>query len=424
MSSRNLLIAITIILLLGLGTWWFNSLTSSANWSADEVKILQSLSIRSLPPLPINTSNAVADNPKAAEFGRQLFFDERFSHNAKISCATCHKPDLHFTDGLKTAAGAQAGIRNTPTLVGVAYSPWQFWDGRKDSIWSQALAPLENALEHAATRTQFAHIIFDDKNYRTQYEQLFGQMPNLSDKNRFPKAAGPVINEDANNAWLAMATEDQDAVNRVFVNIAKSVAAYQRLLLPDASRFDDYIEGIVTEDTEKLKLLNRNEIAGLQLFIGKAQCMNCHNGPLFTNNEFHNTGILSAARQLPSMGRVSGVRAALADPFNCLGEYSDAESEQCADLHFAKLGDELIGAHKVPTLRNVAATAPYMHAGQLDTLEAVISHYNQAPLSMIGHNEIKPLKLNSKEKKQLIQFLHTLSGPLVTDSKWLISPHI
>lgn len=422
--SRSAFFTITAIILVPIFVWWNSQYNNLSDWSADEIKILQSLSIDKLPPLPKDHSNAIADDLRAAEFGRQLFFDERFSHNSKISCATCHIPELYFTDGLTTAAGARAGIRNSPTLVGVAYSPWQFWNGRSDSLWSQALAPLENSLEHAGSRTQFAHIIFTDKHYRQRYEELFGSIPNLSDKKRFPTAAAPVDNQELKNAWQAMDTEDQNIISIVFVNMAKSIAAYQRLLQPASSRFDNYVDGVFNNNAEKLNSLNKNEIAGLRLFIGKAQCINCHNGPLLTNNEFHNTGILSAARQLPSLGRATGVRLVLADPFNCQGEFSDADSEQCENLRFVKTGDELIAAHKVPTLRNVADTAPYMHAGQLNTLQEVIEHYNQAPLAMVGHNEIKPLKLSKKEQKQLTQFLHSLSAPLATDPKWLINPHI
>jgi len=422
--SRNTFFASTIIVLASLLTWWSYQHNNLPAWSADEIKILQSLSIRTLPPLPRDNSNAVADNLGAAEFGRQLFFDERFSHNSKISCATCHIPEQNFTDGLTTAAGAQAGVRNTPTLIGAAYSPWQFFDGRSDSLWSQAIAPLENHIEHAGSRNQFAHIIFTDEKYRERYEEYFGPMPDLSDKNRFPTTAAPVDDKKLKNAWQAMNLEDRKAISLIFANMAKSIAAYERLLMPDTSRFDIYLDEMIKNDSENLKSLNKNEIAGLKLFIGKAQCINCHNGPLFTNNEFHNTGILSATRQLPSLGRVSGVRVVLADTFNCQGKFSDANSNQCGHLRFVKTGDELIAAHKVPTLRNVADTAPYMHAGQLSTLKEVIEHYNQAPLAMIGHNEANPLELSSKERKQLIQFLHSLSGPLATDPKWLINPHI
>jgi len=423
-SSRRSFPGIAAVIFLALCIWWLSKLTPTVNWTTDEIKILQSLSLSSLPPLPTDLSNTVSDNLKAAEFGRQLFFDERLSYNSKISCATCHAPEKQFTDGLTTSAGAQAGLRNAPTLVGVAYSPWQFWDGRSDSQWSQALAPLENNLEHAASRTQFAHIVFEDKSYRTRYEELFGAIPDLSNKQRFPEIAGPVEDNQSNDAWHTMVVADQHIISNIFVNIAKSIAAYERLLLPDASRFDYYVEGVVSNDEQKKEQLDKEEIFGLKLFIGKAQCINCHNGPLLTNHEFHNTGILSAPRQLPSLGRANGVRLAQDDPFNCIGEFSDADSEQCAELRFAKSGDELIGAHKTPTLRNISETAPYMHAGQLSTLEEVIEHYDQAPLAMIGHNEIKPLNLNGNEKKALLVFLQSLNGPLAIEAKWLKNPYI
>lgn len=420
---RNTFLATSVVTLISLSACWNENFNNTSNWSSDEIKILQSLSLSKLPPLERDNSNHVADNPKAAELGKQLFFDQRFSHNSKISCATCHIPKQYFTDGLATAAGAQAGFRNTPTLIGTAYSPWQFWDGRSDSQWAQALAPLEKSLEHASSRSQIAHIIFSDKDYRNQYEEIFGPMPNLEDRNRFPATASPVTNKESISAWLTMEPKDQQAVNIIFSNIGKSLAAYQRLLLPASSKFDDYIDGLTNNNTDNLKALNKNEIEGLRLFIGKAQCINCHNGPLLTNNEFHNTGILSAPRQLPSLGRASGVRIVLADTFNCQGEFSDANKDLCSNLRFIKTGDELIAAHKVPTLRHVADTAPYMHAGQLVTLEEVIDHYDKAPTAMVGHNEIKPLKLSGKERKQLQLFLHSLSGPLATDEKWLINPH-
>ncbi|MFK7817056.1 MAG: cytochrome-c peroxidase [Gammaproteobacteria bacterium] len=420
---RNLLYVTVIITCVSLLAWWNNQYNNIPDWSADEIKILESLSINKLLPLPSDISNNVANNALAAEFGKQLFFDERLSHNAKISCATCHVPEKFFTDGLTTAAGAQAGVRNTPTIVGTAYSPWQFWDGRSDSQWSQALSPLENSIEHAGTRTQYAHLIYADKRYRTQYENLFGEMPNISNKKRFPVHAAPVENVKFNDAWTSMQSEDKKAITIIFVNLAKSIAAYERLLQPAASRFDQYIEQVKNNNSGD-QYLNNHEISGLKLFIGKAQCIQCHNGPLLTNNEFHNTGVLSAPRQLPSLGRSNGARIVLADPFNCQGEFSNAQNGQCGNLRFIKIGDELIAAHKVPTLRNVADTAPYMHAGQLATLEEVINHYNQAPVAMVGHNEIKPLKLSGKEKKQLHLFLLSLSGPLTTDKKWLINPHI
>lgn len=404
------------------GAWWFTKSYTQETWIAAEISILHSLWIGSLHPIPKDPSNAIAEDLQAAQFGQQLFFDARLSGNGQVSCSTCHQPEQFFTDGLKIAEGAKAGKRHSMSIVAAAYSPWQFWDGRKDSLWSQALSPLESSLEHAGSRMHYAHLIYQDQNFRETYQSLFGALPNLSDSSRFPAAAGPVDKKKWSDAWQTMMPMDRDAITKVFVNIGKSIAAYERLLLPGPSRFDLYIEGLINDDQGKIASLNANEVAGLRLFIGKAQCTNCHNGPLFTNNEFHNTGILSSPGKLPSMGRVSAVQVVRDDPFNCLGPFSDAESKACAELRFTRTGDELIGTHKVPSLRNVAETGPYMHAGQLSSLAEVIDQYNRAPLAMIGHNETKPLNLNLMEMQQLEAFLHALSAPLATDSRWLHRP--
>ncbi len=424
MSKPTQVLAIIFIIITFVITayWIHYQNKTQKNWSTTELRILQSLWIGNLSPLARSVSNKVADNLLAAQLGHKLFFDPRLSATGNISCATCHIPELSFTDGLKVAQGNKQGVRNTMGLIGVAYSPWFFWDGRKDSLWSQALAPLENSLEQAGTRTFFAHLIYEVSDYKSIYEELFGAFPDLSDKSRFPIHAGPVENKDWNQAWKEMSVNDKKEINNIFVNIGKSIAAYERLLLPGPSRFDTYVEGVMENNKEKMKSLNLKEINGLKLFIGKAQCTNCHNSPLFTNNEFHNTSILSPPGQLPSIGRAQGARKVVTDNFNCLGLYSDANIQDCADLRFIKTGDDLIGAHKTPSLRNVAETAPYMHAGQLNNLFEVIDQYNLAPPAMIGHNEAKPLSLNIIEIQQLEAFLHTLSSPLSTDLKWLTIP--
>lgn len=412
----SLSIIVTATILAGA---WIVSRTET--WTPTETKALQSLWIGSLPQVPDDDSNAVADNLEAARFGHRLFFDARLSANGLISCSTCHQPERFFTDGLDIAQGNKTGIRNTPTLVGVAYSPWMFWDGRKDSLWSQALSPLESPMEHAGSRVQYALLIYQDENYRRRYESLFGALPELLE-NFSTNIAAPMTATDWQQVWQSMSPVEKDTVTRIFVNLAKSIAAYQRLLLPGASRFDRYVEGVMENHPEKMDALTYQEVAGLKLFIGKAQCINCHNGPLFTNNEFHNTGLLSPAGQLPALGRVSAVREVRADPFNCLGTFSDAKNKECAELRFTRTGDEVIGAHKTPTLRNVADTAPYMYAGQLSRLDEVIEHYNLAPLAMVGHNEAKSLRLNAVEMRQLEAFLRSLSAPLATDPEWLRRP--
>jgi len=172
--------------------------------------------------------------------------------------------------------------------------------------------------------------------------------------------------------------------------------------------------------------MTANEVTGLKLFIGKAMCIRCHNGPLFTDHGFHNIGVPFAEGLHLDWGRYQGVQKALKDEFNCLSEYSDARQEDCAELRFAKtLKDETIGAFKAPTLRNVAETAPYMHSGQLASLDAVLQHYNKATTSRkapVGHVDLLPINLKQEELDQLKAFLHTLSGPSVVAPALLKAP--
>lgn len=420
-AVRGSLTAIILVLLAGV--WWYAQPDrNSEAWTDSEINLIRSLWIANLPPLPTGTGNTVADDRQAAEFGHRLFFDKRLSANGQISCASCHRPGHFFTDGLEVAEGLDTGKRNTMSVVGAAYSPWLFWDGRKDSLWSQALSPLENPLEHGSSRMHLAHLVAQDKLYRAQYEKLFGPLDDFSDPSRFPAAAGPVSDQGLDKSWKSMSPGDREAVTRVFANIGKAIAAYERLLLPGAARFDHYVEALVAGNREPDEILNKDERAGLRLFIGKAQCINCHNGPLLTNHEFHNTALLSSPGSLPSKGRINAVQVVLDDPFNCKGDFSDIHPRECTELRFIRTGDNLVGAHKTPSLRNTAETAPYMHAGQLATLKEVIDHYDRAPAAMVGHNEAKVLSLRRKEAKQLEAFLHTLSGPIAADSKWLKAP--
>lgn len=420
-AARGMLtVAILAIL---AGAWWYaQSGTHSKAWTDLEITLIRSLWIDNLPPLPTGTGNTVADNLQAAEFGHRLFFDKRLSANGRVSCAVCHRPERSFTDGLEVAEGLSTEKRNTMSVVGAAYSPWMFWDGRKDSLWSQALSPLENPLEHRSSRMQLAHLVVQDEHYRTRYEKLFGPLDDFSDASRFPAAAGPVGDKKLHQRWQSMTPEDQEAVTRVFVNIGKAIAAYERLLVPGAARFDRYVEALVTGNREPHEILSKDERAGLKLFVGKAQCINCHNGPLLTNNEFHNTAVLSSPGSLPGKGRIKAVQAVLEDPFNCRGDFSDVNPRECTELRFIQTGDNLAGAHKTPSLRNTAKTAPYMHAGQLATLKEVIDHYDRAPAAMVGHNEAKVLSLSRREARQLEAFLHTLTAPVAADAKWLKAP--
>jgi cytochrome c peroxidase len=385
-------------------------------WSRAELEVLRSLWIAALEPLETDPSNRWADDSAAAALGHRLFFDARLSVNGQVSCASCHRPESDFQDGAPLGSGIGSTDRRTMPVAATAHSPWQFWDGRSDSQWAQALGPLENAVEHGGSRAMHVHTVA--RHYRTEYEALFGPLPSLD---HVPAHAGPVADPAARAAWDAMSQEDHEAVTAVFVNVGKAIAAYERRIGFAPSRFDRYVEAVVKGATGDA-VLSGDEVAGLRLFIGRANCTQCHNGPLLTNNDFHNTGIPAAPALPQDRGRAAGVRALLDGEFNCRSRWSDAGG-RCPELDFVvEEGHELERAFRTPTLRNVARRPPYMHAGQVPDLAAVLAHYNAAPPAPAGHSEVRPLNLTARELAQLEAFLRTLTGPLAAPAPFLAPP--
>ncbi|WP_194715855.1 cytochrome-c peroxidase [Noviherbaspirillum soli] len=374
-------------------------------WNAAELAVLSTLRLSQLPPVPKDPSNAHDASPAAASLGRRIFFDRRFSANGTVSCASCHQPDKQFQDGKPLGQGMDTGARRTMPVVGAAYSPFLFWDGRKDSLWAQALGPLEDPAEHGGTRLAFALQL--KTRYRPDYEAIFGAMPDLSG---LPEEASPLGTPLQRAAWRSMTEKEQEEVSKVFANMGKALAAYQRTLQPGESRLDQYIEGVVTHNVQAYGLLNATEKNGLRIFLGKGQCITCHNGPLLTDHHFHNTGIAPRIPGQPDLGRRVGIAKVRGDEFNCLGRFSDARPEQCEELNFLARDDHaMTSAFKTPGLRNVALRAPYMHAGQITSLADVVRHYSQAPRTD-GHSEIKPATLTESEMQDLVAFLGTLSA--------------
>jgi cytochrome c peroxidase len=207
----------------------------------------------------------------------------------------------HGHDAKKPAA-SEFGPGPRASANGLYYAPFLFWDGRKDSLWSQALGPLESPVEHGGNRELYARVIA--AHHRAEYEAIFGPLPDL---------------------------DDRDAVTRVFVNIGKSIAAYERRLQFAPSRFDRYVAGLTEDGRAPDGILTADETAGLQLVVGKANCTQWHNGPLLTNNEFHNTGVPARPAPEPDRGRMAGAQGVLDDEFNCRSRWSDAKPSQCAD---------------------------------------------------------------------------------------------
>ncbi|TJV44073.1 MAG: c-type cytochrome [Mesorhizobium sp.] len=376
------------------------------DFSDAEKKKIASLALNTLPPLKPDTTNRFADVPAAAALGSTLFFDLGMSRDGTVSCSTCHKIDRQFQDDLPQAVGVGRTNRRTMPLAGVARDPWFFWDGRRDSLWAQALTPLENPLEQAGNRAAYAHYI--KARFGERYERIFGPLP---DSSGIPANASPLGTDAEKAAWSAMSDTQRDAINRVFSNIGKAIAAFERSIEPAQTRFDRFALDLATGAEPKGDaVFSREEILGLKLFIGKANCVTCHNGPRFTDNSFHNTGVPPVTGLPPDPGRVDAVTQVEADPFNCFGAYRDGDAGACGELRFmVKDAPQLVRAYKTPSLRGAATRPPYMHAGQFSSLDEVVAHYAKAAPSMEGISEIHPLELSDRERAALVAFLKTLS---------------
>ncbi len=278
---------------------------------------------------------------------------------------------------------------------------------------------MEDAVEHGSNRTRIAKVL--QARYRREYEALFGPMPDLSG---LPDDAGPLGSVDERTAWQNLAPNRRDEVTRVFANLGKAIAAYERTLTPGESRFDRYARAVVAGDAVGRQALSAQEVNGLRLFLGKGQCATCHNGPLLTDQHFHNTGVPPGNPARPDRGRAAATAKAQDDEFNCLGRYSDAPPQACQELRFMASDDPALeGAFKTPGLRNIALRAPYMHAGQFASLEEAVAHYVKSPAAAVGHSELahegsghgerKRIRLSEQEIEDLVAFLATLSGPIM-----------
>lgn len=389
-----------------------------------------------LPALPPSTTNLYADDPRAASLGQMFFFDKRFSgairigddgqngglgavgQTGKVACASCHMPESWFQDTRSKPASTSLAIsrpsRNTPTAVNAAYLAWQQGGGAADSVWLGPLGPAEGFM--ASSRLLIAHAIYD--HYKADYEAVFGPLDaalssSAPDKARFPASGRPKTSPTSpDGAWEKMVTADQATVNRIFANFGKAIEAYERLLVSGNAPFDRYVAGDLTAISLAAK-------RGLKLFIGKASCVGCHDGPLFSDQKFHNLGVPQTGDNIPTTdeGRYSAVPRLLANVFNSVGPFSD-------DPHTGKL-DGLVqdeaqkGQFRTKLLRHIAETGPYMHTGQYATLEAVVDFYNRG-----GDNEgysgtqdpwMLPLYLSTEERADLVEFLKTLTGDPVPE---------
>ena len=273
------------------------------------------------------------DNPPTAEkisLGKQLFFDGRLSADNKVSCASCHDPAKGFSNGEQFATGVegQKGGRNSPTIINSAYGKLQFWDGRAKNLEDQAMGPVQNPIEMKMTVEAVVAKLNAIEDYKKQFQQVFG-----SD-----------------------VTSD---------GMAKAIAAYERTVLSGDAPYDKFKAG-------DKAALSEAAARGMKLFFGKANCSACHAGASFTDNSFHNIGVLGTDEGRATINKSVGDKAAF----------------------------------KTPTLREIVRSAPYMHDGSMKTLEEVVAHYNKggSPHPQLDE-ELFPLKLTEAEAADLVTFL-------------------
>ncbi len=402
-----------------------------------------------MPPVPPDPTNAYADDPAAAHFGRWLFFDPRLSHDGSVACATCHDPARSFTDGERLSIGLERLRRHAPSIVNVGYNRWFYWDGRRDTLWSQAAVPIETPKEMGFDRVRLTRLLASDDDLRAAYESIFGALPDVSDRRRFPDHARPIPkgedhphgfaegSDSANlpehdhsddpqqRAWDGMTEADREAVSRVLANVGKALAAYQRTVVSAPAPFDTFVAGLRDGDVDKLAALDAEAQAGLQVFVGRGNCTLCHSGPLFTDREFHNALVPLDAELGEDPGRFAGIADVMNAQFAATGPYSDDPNAPDADkIEYlidpsGRPPHDSFAQFKTPSLRGVTTTAPYMHRGQLADLEAVLEHYSShkdAP-PVRGHVErfFKPVDFSPDERAALVAFLASLEAPLADD---------
>ena len=310
---------------------------------------------RPFPEMVVREGNTLTEDK--VELGRLLFFDPILSADNTISCATCHHPDLGFSDNrpLSMGVGGQGlgrerdgGVtlrRNTPTIWNAAYNHVQFWDGRARDLAEQAEGPIQDPKEMGQNADALIEELLQIPEYVDRFEEVFGA----------------------------------DAQAITFERVTLAIAAFERTILTQNSPYDQYAKG-------EQKALSVAERRGLNVFRSlKTRCFECHNLPTFANPDFKVIGVPDVEGMEPDLGR---------------GELA---------------GSGYDGAFKVPTLRNVALTAPYMHNGVFETLEEVIDFYAKGGGTGLGmdipliDDKIRPFDLSEQEKDDLIAFLHALT---------------
>lgn len=383
------------------------------------------------PPPSLDAGNALAGNAAAVALGQRLFFDARLSPDGRLACASCHLPGLAFSDGQPRSVGRPDPVlaasklqvpldRNAPSLWNAGHQRWYGWDGAFDSLWSQALHPLMAPREMAADAGHLARVIAEDADLSCRWRQVFGG-PRL----RPAGGNGPV---GGSGPASGGSNRSQLSDEGVAVDLAKVLGAFVASLVSGRTPFDDFRDALARNDRRTAARYPLAAQRGLRLFVGRGRCSTCHVGPLFSNGEFGDIGLPFFVRPgVVDPGRHAGITALRASPYNLLGPWADNTVSGAADAarktRYVDQQQRNFGEFKVPSLRNVAATAPYMHDGQLATLGAVLDHYSTLDperLHADGEQILQALHLSPDEHADLLAFLNSLSDPRA--AQWRAAP--
>lgn len=311
-------------------------------------------------PAPLNNPQ----NPEKIALGKMLFFDRRLSGDGTMSCATCHIPELGFSDGqaISLSYPTTKNWRNSPTLINVAFSKYLFHDGRAETLEDQALFPMMSSFEMNQNLDFVEEEIRSVPEYLKRFKEVFGS-------------------EDITRERMAMA-----------------IAAFERTLISRNSPIDSYLNG-------DMDALSVDAKRGFEIFSGKGKCTECHYGVSLIDNKFHALNVPEHP-DFQADPRVAATRRFVAK----LNHYEDFRNLQEDPGRYLISKDKKDWrAFKTPTLRDIAKTAPYMHNGVFETLDEVIDFFDKG--GGPGNSVLQPLQMTEPEKHALKAFmLEALSG--------------
>jgi len=400
-------------------SWATTQISESETLVLTSEEVRKVLKLSPLEPLrAVDPTNRNHGQSAAIDLGKRLFFETRLSKSGRYSCASCHIPARGWADGTPLTTLEVTLPRHTPSLWNVAFNRWFYWDGRADSLWAQALGPIESPIEMANDRTSVVRLLLEDDTLRPQYVRLFGQFPKSVSPDQLPKSAmpGPSDSVDPPHAaWSRLSARKRQDINRVFSNVGKAIAAFESTIISSNSPFDRFAEGLRTANARKRAVLSDSALRGLKLFVGEAKCAVCHSGPTFSDLEFHNVLLPSDMDALDDdRGRYDGIPKLRTAAFNSQSVYNDAAPGEYSDwVSYIRRTVENRRQFKTPTLRNVATTAPYMHTGQFGTLTEAIDHCGSMDESIdaIQHSEVvlSPVELTRTDIRDIVAFLESLT---------------